>query len=60
MPQVHLEQPEFIYGGRRPFTKSKWRMQKFKETRDSSRKKDQKELDKVVFNMTWLKEVLNI
>ena len=32
MPEMHLKQPGFTYSACRPFTKSKERIQKFKET----------------------------
>ena len=35
MPEMHLKQPEFTYSPYRPFTKSKEKIQKFKETGDS-------------------------
>ena len=35
IPQKHLKQPELTYSTFGPFTKSKERIQKFKETRDS-------------------------
>ena len=35
MPEMHLRQPVFTYSACRPFTKSKERIQKFKETEDS-------------------------
>ena len=35
MPEMHLRQPEFTYSAYRPFTKSKEKIQKFKETGDS-------------------------
>ena len=36
MPEMHLRQPRFTYSACGPFTKKKERIQKFKETRDSS------------------------
>ena len=36
MPEMHLSQPEFVYSACRPFTKNKERIQKFKETGDTS------------------------
>ena len=36
MPEMHLKQPGFIYSACGPFTKSKERIQKFKETGDTS------------------------
>ena len=35
IPKMHLRQPEFTYSACGPFTKSKERIQKFKQTRDS-------------------------
>ena len=36
MPKLHLKQPGFTYSACGPFTKSKERIQKFKETGDTS------------------------
>ena len=36
MPEMHLKQPGVTYSARGPFTKNKERIQKFKETRDTS------------------------
>ena len=36
MPEMHLKQPGFTYSASRPFTKNKDRIQKFKETGDTS------------------------
>ena len=36
MPEMHLKQPRFIYSACGPFTKNKERIQKFKETGDTS------------------------
>ena len=36
MPEIHLKQPGFTYSGCGPFTKSKERIQQFKETRNTS------------------------
>ena len=36
MPEMHLRQPGFTYSACGPFTKNKERIQKFKETRDTS------------------------
>ena len=36
MPEMHLKQPGFAYGACGPFTKIKERIQKFKETGDTS------------------------
>ena len=35
MPQIHLRQPEFTYSACGPFTKTRKRIQIFKETGDS-------------------------
>ena len=48
MPETHLRQPEFTNSACRPFTKSKEKIQKFKETVDS-RYIYQNELDKACF-----------
>ena len=36
MPEMHLKQPGFTYSDCGPFTKSKERIQRFKETRDTN------------------------
>ena len=36
MPEMHLKQPRFTYSACRSFTKNKERIQKFKETGDTS------------------------
>ena len=36
MPEIHLKQPGFSYSACGPFTKNKERIQKFKETGDTS------------------------
>ena len=36
MPEMHLRQPQFVYSACGPFTKNKKRIQKFKETGDTS------------------------
>ena len=54
IPKMHLKQPGFTYSARGPFTKNKERIQKFKETGDTSYiYKD--ELDKACFqhDMTY-------
>ena len=48
MPEMHLRQPGFTYSACRPFTKTKERIQKFKETGDS-KYIYKKELDKACF-----------
>ena len=48
MPEMHLRQPGFTYSACGPFTKTKKRIQKFKQTRDS-RYIYKNELDKAFF-----------
>ena len=36
IPEMHLRQPQFVYSACGPFTKNKERIQKFKETGDTS------------------------
>ena len=48
MPEMHLKQPGFTYSAYGPFTKNKERIQKFKETEDTSYIY-KKELDKACF-----------
>ena len=36
MLEMHLRQPQFVYSVCRPYTKNKERIQKFKETGDTS------------------------
>ena len=36
MPEMHLRQPQFVYGACGPFTKNKERIQKFKKAEDTS------------------------
>ena len=36
MPEMYLRQPQCVYGACGPFTKNKERIQKFKETEDTS------------------------
>ena len=54
MPEMHLRQPEFTYSACGPFTKTKERIQKFKQTGDS-RYIYGNELDKACFqhDMTY-------
>ena len=59
MPKMHFKQPGFIYSACRPFSKNKERIQKFKETGDTSYIY-KNELDKLVFNMIWPMEILKI
>ena len=48
MPEMHLRQPGFTYSVCGPFNKNKERIQKFKETRDTSYNY-KNELDKACF-----------
>ena len=48
MPEMHLRQPQFVCSVCGPFTKNKERIQKFKETGDTSYI-DENELDKACF-----------
>ena len=48
MPEMHLKQPGFTYSACGPFTKNKERIQKLKETGDTSYT-DKNELDKECF-----------
>ena len=53
---MHLGLPEFTYKACGLFTKHKEGIQNFKETGDS-RYIYQNELDKSVFNITWIMEI---
>ena len=59
MPEMHLKKPGSTYSACRPFNKNKQRIQKFKETGDTSYNY-KNELDKACFNMIWLIEILKI
>ena len=62
MPEMYLRQPGFTYSACGPFTQNKKRIQKFKESGDTSYIY-KNELDfnmKLVFNMIWRMEILNI
>ena len=59
IPEMHLWQPGFTCSACGSFTKTNERIKKFKET-GYSRYIYQNELDKLVFNMTWLMEILKI
>ena len=48
MPEIHLRQPQFVYSACGAFTKNKERIQKFKETGDTSYI-NKNELDKACF-----------
>ena len=56
MPQIHLKQPGLTYSACWPFTKNKERIQK-QEIQNVFTKMN---LIKLVFNMTWLMEIVNI
>ena len=57
MPEMHLKQPGFAYSACGPFTKNKKRIKKLKETGDTNYIY-KNELDNIVFNTTWLMEIL--
>ena len=59
MLEMHLKQPGFTYSACGSFTKNKERIQKFKETGDTSYIY-KNEMIKLVFNMTWHMEILKI
>ena len=59
MPEMYLKQPGFTYNACGTFTKSKERIQKFKETVDA-KFFTKMNLIKLVFNMIWHMEVLEI
>ena len=59
MPEMHVKQPRITYSACVPFTENKERIQKFKETADTSYIY-KNELDKLVSNMICLMEILKI
>ena len=59
MPEMHLRQPGFTYSACGPFTKNKERIQKFKETGDTSYIYEMN-LIKRAFSLVWLMEILKI
>ena len=59
MPEIHLRQPQFEYSAFGPFTKNKERIQKFKETADTSYIY-KNELDKTCFQHDMAYEILKI
>ena len=59
MPEMHLKQPGFTYNACGPFTKDKERIQKFKK-QEIQAMYTKMNLIKLVFNMKWLMEILNI
>ena len=58
MPKMHLKQLRFTYIVCGPLTKNKKRIQKFKETGDTSY--IYKSLIKPTFGMIWLMEISKI
>ena len=59
MPKMHLKQPGFTYSACGPFTSNKERIQNFKETGDRVIF-TKMNLIRLVFNITWLMEILQI
>ena len=59
MPEMHLKQPGFPYSAHGQFTKNKDRIQKFKETGDSSYI-TKMNLIGLAFKTIWLMKVLKI
>ena len=59
MPELHLKQLGFTYSVSGPSTKNKQRIQKFKKTGDT-KCNYKNELEKAVFNIMWLMEILKI
>ena len=59
MPEMHSKQPGFTYSACVPFTKNKEKIQKLKETGDTSYI-FKMNLIRLVFNMIWHMEILNI
>ena len=59
MLEMHLKQPGFTYSACGSFTKNKERIQKFKETGDTSYIY-KNEMINLVFNMIWHMEFLKI
>ena len=60
MPKMHLKESGFTYSACEPFTKNKERIQKSKETGDTSYIYEN-ELDKACIAFTiWLMEILKI
>ena len=59
MPEMHLKQPGFTYSACGPFTKSKERIQTFKETGDRNYIY-KNELEKACFQLDFLIEIFKI
>ena len=60
MTELQLRQPGFTYNAYGPFTKNKERIQQFKETREIHDIFIKTNQIKLVFNITWLTEILKI
>ena len=60
MPEMHLKQPVFTYSACVPFTKNKERIQKLKKKNGIQATFTKMNLIELVFNMTWLMEILKI
>ena len=58
MPEMYLKQPGFTYSACGPFTKSKERTQKFKETGETRFTK--MNMIRLAFNMIWFMGILKI
>ena len=57
MPEMHLKQPGFTYSACRPFTKKKKEFKNLKK-QETEAIYTKINLIKLVFNMTWLMEIL--
>ena len=57
LPEMHLKQAGFTYRAWGPFTKNKQRIQKFIQRVDTNYIY-RNQLDKLVFNMIWVMEIL--
>ena len=58
MPEMYLKQPGFTYSACGPFTKSKERTQKFKETGETRFTK--MNIIRLAFSMIWFMGILKI
>ena len=59
MPEMHLKQPGFTYSACGPFTKNKERIKNLKK-QEIQTTFTKMNLIRLVFNMTWLMEILKI
>ena len=59
LPEMHLKQPGFTYSTCRPFTKKKKEFKNLKK-QEIQAIYTKMNLVKLVFNMTWLMEILKI